>query len=130
MFKCNFYKFKKTAAASCLVLTSLFAGEQDKLNYGLAQPQDPATLPKSKVPVVFPQKKEKVNAVTVLKPLNGNEFEITGGWEMIQASEINGSGEYVSNPSLSTSKWYNATVPGTVLTTLVNQGVYPDPYIG
>ena len=130
MFKCNFYKFKKTAAASCLVLTSLFAVAQDKLNYGLAQPQDPATLPKSKVPVVFPQKKEKVNAVTVLKPLNGNEFEITGGWEMIQASEINGSGEYVSNPSLSTSKWYNATVPGTVLTTLVNQGVYPDPYFG
>ncbi|MDA9555859.1 beta galactosidase jelly roll domain-containing protein, partial [Pelobium sp.] len=116
--------------SSCLMLAVSFAVAQDKLNYGLAQPQDPATLPKSRVPVVFPQKKEKVAAVTVLKPLNKNEFEISGGWEMIQASEINGSGEYVSNPGLNTLKWYNATVPGTVLTTLVNQGVYPDPYFG
>ncbi|HEX7366078.1 MAG TPA: glycoside hydrolase family 2 TIM barrel-domain containing protein, partial [Pelobium sp.] len=52
------------------------------------------------------------------------------GWEMIQASEVDGSGEYVSNADLNTLKWYNATVPGTVLTTLVDQGVYPDPYFG
>ena len=96
MFKDNFFKFKKTAISSCLMFAFSFAVAQDKLNYGLSQPQDPATLPKSKVPVVFPQKKEKINAVTVLKPLNNNEFEISGGWEMIQASEINGSGLYRS----------------------------------
>ncbi|HEU0228446.1 MAG TPA: hypothetical protein VFQ86_11955, partial [Arachidicoccus soli] len=125
MFKENLFKFKKTAISSCLMLAVSFAVAQDKLNYGLSQPQDPATLPKSRVPVVFPQKKEKVAAVTVLKPLNKNEFEISGGWEMIQASEVDGSGEYVSNADLNTLKWYNATVPGTVLTTLVDQGVYP-----
>lgn len=130
MFKDNFFKFKRTAISTCLIFAFSFAVAQEKLNYGLAQPQDPATLPKSKVPVVFPEKKEKVNAVTVLKPLNNNEFEISGGWEMIQASEIDGSGAYVSSQDINTTKWYNATVPGTVLTTLVDEGVYPDPYFG
>jgi beta-galactosidase/beta-glucuronidase len=34
------------------------------------------------------------------------------------------------NPDFTTSQWYNATVPATVLTTLVDQGVYPDPFFG
>ncbi|KHJ36557.1 Exo-beta-D-glucosaminidase [Pedobacter glucosidilyticus] len=123
--------FKKTALTSLLILgaTQLNA-QQYKLNYGLSQPQDPATLPKSKAAVVLPVKKEKVEAKTILKPLANDELQITGGWEMIQASAVQASGEYISTAAVNTKSWYNATVPGTVLTTLVDQGVYPDPYFG
>ncbi len=33
-------------------------------------------------------------------------------------------------PDFDLAGWLNATVPGTVLTTLVDQGIYPDPYYG
>ena len=33
-------------------------------------------------------------------------------------------------PGFDTSEWFDATVPGTVLTTLVDNGVFPDPYFG
>ncbi len=40
------------------------------------------------------------------------------------------TGQTISSASYSTSGWYTATVPGTVLNTLVDQGVYPDPNYG
>ena len=42
--------------------------------------------------------------------------EISGPWEMEQASQP--------------GKWMPAVVPGTVLTTLVRNGIVPDPYYG
>lgn len=135
----NNYRTKKIHTTSFipLALTSLLIivtthinAQQYKLNYGLAQPQNPATLPISKTAIVFPVKKAKVEAKTILKPLSNNELLITGGWEMIQESAIQASGELVSTKAIDTRNWYNATVPGTVLTTLVEQRVYPDPYFG
>ncbi|HET8828816.1 MAG TPA: beta galactosidase jelly roll domain-containing protein, partial [Pelobium sp.] len=120
-----------------LVLLSAFVGmafqasaQQYKLNYGLSQPQDANTLPKSAVPVVAPQKKAKVAPKTILVSLKDNIYNIKGGWELQAEKEIYASGEYISSANLDTKQWYNATVPGTVLTTLVDQGVYPDPYFG
>jgi len=52
------------------------------------------------------------------------------GWELIDAQEVKLSPEKLSTPGVKTDKWYDATVPGTVLTTLVEQGVYPDPLYG
>ncbi len=43
---------------------------------------------------------------------------------------VTASDQSIFAPGFNTSEWYNATVPGTVLTTLVDQGVYPDPYFG
>ena len=40
------------------------------------------------------------------------------------------SGEVLSQPDFRASDWYAATVPGTVLTSLVNNGVYPEPLYG
>lgn len=62
-------------------------------------------------------------------PYSGDgEYILADGWRMIEGEKM------ISEPVLSAkcnmSEWYNATVPGTVLTTLVDQGVYPDPYIG
>ena len=36
----------------------------------------------------------------------------------------------MSRPGTDLAGWYTATVPGTVLATLVDRGVYPDPYYG
>ena len=56
----------------------------------------------------------------------------TGGheWKMKKASETDASGAGISQRSYSTNNWMAANVPGTVLTNLVANGVYPDPYYG
>ena len=87
-------------------------------NFGLPSPQPKETLPVSSVPVEFPQLKEKTAVQTVLCNVSENVWEITSGWELCEGDKV------------MTDEWYNATVPGTVLTTLVDQGVYPDPYFG
>ncbi len=101
-----------------------------KLNFGLSQPQDPATLPKSVVKPQTSVRKAKVVIPASLQKVNENEYLLSSGWEMAEADQVIASGESLFNSDFNTSKWYNATVPGTVLTTLVDQGVYPDPYFG
>ena len=66
----------------------------------------------------MPERVAKVEAQTVLCPVDDNVWTITSGWEMCEGDKV------------MTDDWYNATVPGTVLRTLVDQGVYPDPYYG
>jgi hypothetical protein len=46
------------------------------------------------------------------------------------ALEVKATGEQVSTPGFQSNGWYEATVPGTVLTTLIDRGVYPDPDYG
>ena len=87
-------------------------------NFGLPSPQPEETLPKSSVPVQMPERVAKEAAQTVLRPMADNVWEITSGWEMCEGDKV------------MTDDWYDATVPGTVLRTLVDQGVWPDPYYG
>lgn len=87
-------------------------------NFGLPSLQPEETLPKSSVPVQMPERVAKVAAQTVLRPMADNVWEITSGWEMCEGDKV------------MTDDWYDATVPGTVLRTLVDQGVWPDPYYG
>jgi beta-mannosidase len=57
--------------------------------------------------------------------------EITGNWVMQDTSAVSEkTGEGISASTFSTSGWYKATVPGTVLTTLEDQGVYKDLFVG
>src|SRR5690348_7935833 len=56
--------------------------------------------------------------------------ETISGWQMQEASKVSDAGEVVSTARFHTDHWYAATVPGTVLTTLVNNGVYPEPLYG
>ncbi|MFA7421304.1 MAG: sugar-binding domain-containing protein [Melioribacteraceae bacterium] len=119
---------------SALIVIIFFVSAQTfaqyKLNYGLSEPQAHSTLPKSKVEFQKASPKEKVQPKTILrKDINGS-YAIIGGWELTEASKLNSAGDVVSSKEINTRKWYNATVPGTVLTTLVDQGVYPDPYFG
>ncbi len=52
------------------------------------------------------------------------------GWMLQDASVVNQVGEVVSSAGYQPDGWHGATVPGTVLTSLVNDGVYPDPLYG
>jgi len=103
---------------------------QSQLNYGLSKPQDASTLPHSRAVYVKPLLKAKVNTKTILVPLPDGEFNIINGWELAAGPGIKTNGQILSKPNYNTKTWYNAVVPGTVLTSLVKQGVYPDPYFG
>lgn len=92
--------------------------QKTSTNFGLASPQPVHTLPASRVQVEMPQRVDKCAAVTELRPSGETTWSIVSGWELCEADRI------------CSDEWYDATVPGTVLTTLVQQGVYPDPRYG
>lgn len=51
-------------------------------------------------------------------------------WLMIKASDAKGTGAEISSKNFNTDTWAEAIVPGTVLTNLVEQNIYPEPYYG
>ena len=61
---------------------------------------------------------------------NAKPFVISTGWQLQDASKTDQPGEKISSASFQAKGWYNATVPGTILTSLVNNGVYPEPLWG
>lgn len=131
--------FSKKICTACLVLTysclsfgQTFEGFDFKrqLWTGLRTPQEESELPKGNASFQTPTRVPKKNIPTVLKNQQSGEWEITEGWELIDEETLILSQKSAFDPSLDTKDWYNATVPGTILTTLVDQGVYPDPYYG
>jgi mannosylglycoprotein endo-beta-mannosidase len=52
------------------------------------------------------------------------------GWKLQDATKVSAAPSAVSLPSFKPEGWYAATVPGTVLTTLVDNHVYPEPLYG
>jgi len=52
------------------------------------------------------------------------------GWRMQEAAKVNGAANAISGLGFSDAAWFPATVPGTVLTTLVDNKVYPEPLYG
>lgn len=101
---------------------------QNRANTGLWQPQDPWTLPKAKGPGTPPVAKPLV-AAPALQPIESGRWQVNG-WKLAAAADVTGAGAQISRPGYNSAKWHHATVPGTVLTTLVDRGVYPDPYYG
>ena len=66
-----------------------------------------------------------------LAPAEDGTVPISSGWELICENWLDtANGARLSQPGLDTQRWYDATVPGTVLATLVDQGVFPDPAYG
>ena len=55
---------------------------------------------------------------------------INTGWQLQDVAKVPEAGAEVSSAAFKTAGWYTATVPGTVLTTLVNNKVYPEPLYG
>ena len=57
-------------------------------------------------------------------------LKVRGDWRMGREKALALSGKTVSDASFDASGWLKATVPGTVLNTLVENKVLPDPYWG
>ncbi|MBB6092439.1 beta-galactosidase/beta-glucuronidase [Povalibacter uvarum] len=95
---------------------------------GLSSPQLAWTLPISKA--AFPKTLAAVDSPTpALKQLTENTWSV-GDWRLVEAPRVQAQPGVISSAGLDVSAWHPATVPGTVLTTLVNRGVYPDPDYG
>jgi hypothetical protein len=92
---------------------------------GLQTPQDPWTLPHAKAPPDAPIAKPLGERIA-LKP-SGPGAWILGAWRLAPAPKVTQTGAALSQPGFDDKAWCAATVPGTVLTTLIDQGDYPDP---
>src|SRR5271156_4614370 len=55
---------------------------------------------------------------------------IAAGWQLQDAAKVPQAGADIASAKFKTQGWYPAVVPGTVLTSLVNAGVYPEPLYG
>jgi Exo-beta-D-glucosaminidase Ig-fold domain/Concanavalin A-like lectin/glucanases superfamily/Glycosyl hydrolases family 2/Glycosyl hydrolases family 2, sugar binding domain/Glycosyl hydrolases family 2, TIM barrel domain len=92
-------------------------------------PQNPSTMPRP-VPTVGSLRIPKVASPPQAGTNAAGDLVLDRGWELQDASMVSASPDAVASPGLDTAAWHDATVPGTVLTTLVQQGVYPDPLHG
>lgn len=61
---------------------------------------------------------------------SNNQYELNSGWVCKNIKDVKSKGEELSKTSTSLSSWMPATVPGTVLTTLLNNKLIPDPFYG
>jgi hypothetical protein len=113
-----------------LILFPVGLDAQYRLNFGLREKQKPEDLPRSSVPVRLPEPRPSENIPAKLVLVQPGEWIITGGWKLAGAGMLVTAGKSVFDQEFNTSRWYPATVPGTVLTTLVDRGVCPDPYYG
>jgi hypothetical protein len=96
---------------------------------GYRAPQDPSTLPHSAAPFSAPVA-TPATVATRMVPAGDNSWLLRGGWTLAVAPKVSASGDAISQPGFHSSGWMAATVPGTVLTTMVDRGVYPDPDYG
>ncbi|MGB6902104.1 MAG: LamG-like jellyroll fold domain-containing protein [Acidobacteriaceae bacterium] len=95
---------------------------------GYRAPQDPATMPHSKAPFSAPVARPEAKGLALTSD-TPNLWAIHG-WRLSAAPKVAADGVAISGAGFDAKGWYAATVPGTVLTTLVDRGVYPDPYYG
>lgn len=102
---------------------------------GLQQPQDPWTLPQSKsgpglTKARSPRAKSIEPGAASALTAKGAGVWAVNAWSLRAAPNVAANGAQVSRRDYRTEQWYPAVVPGTVLTTLIAQGHYPDPDYG
>ncbi len=126
-------EIKALAAAKPDPLTVFETGSptwpvQVRQMYGQVSPQEAWTRPQGKGAISAP----------VAKPAYAGPALVEAGpgawtlkrWSLVEAPKVAEDGAAVTSPDFDAKAWYAATVPGTVLTTLVDRGVYPDPDYG
>ncbi|MFC4211699.1 glycoside hydrolase family 2 TIM barrel-domain containing protein [Pedobacter lithocola] len=57
-------------------------------------------------------------------------YELNSGWVCANVKDVNANGSQISTKSFAINNWMTATVPGTILTTLLNNKKVPDPFYG
>jgi Exo-beta-D-glucosaminidase Ig-fold domain/Glycosyl hydrolases family 2/Glycosyl hydrolases family 2, sugar binding domain/Concanavalin A-like lectin/glucanases superfamily len=95
---------------------------------GMTAPQDPSTLPHSKAPLGMAVAQPVMAAND--GPGDPGLWILRGGWRLQTAPRVSATGEMISSTSYDAGGWMEAVVPGTVLTTMVARGLYPDPDYG
>ncbi len=99
---------------------------------GYEEPEDPALLPKSRAPLGKPTAKPLPAAnAPVLEPTGtADSWRLRSHWMLAEAPKVSGDGAAFSTVGFADRLWMRATVPGTVLTTMIDRGVYPDSDFG
>lgn len=103
---------------------------QTKAQAGYRAPQDPSTMPRSKAPFSRPVTSPPPANQPALQANGDSEWTLAAGWRLAEAPKVSADGPRISQAGFITKDWLQATVPGTVLTTLIDRGVYPDPDYG
>lgn len=97
---------------------------------GNTAPQPPWTMPERNAPFSKPVAAPLPPAETMLTANSPGDWTLSGGWKLAAAPKVSASPEVISTPGFNTAGWMPATVPGTVLTTMIDRGLYPDPDYG
>jgi Exo-beta-D-glucosaminidase Ig-fold domain/Glycosyl hydrolases family 2, sugar binding domain/Glycosyl hydrolases family 2/Glycosyl hydrolases family 2, TIM barrel domain len=63
-------------------------------------------------------------------PTMGPTLTLDTNWSLLPIESVTGSPSAISSVGYGLGTWPPATVPGTVLTSLVNNGMYPEPLFG
>jgi hypothetical protein len=96
--------------------------------FGQITPQPAWTLPRSAAPPTAPTTKPAYAGPALApSPSGGYALKL---WRLASAVGVASDGATISRPGFDVSGWMAATVPGTVLTTMIDRGVYADPEIG
>ncbi|MBC7913592.1 MAG: discoidin domain-containing protein [Pyrinomonadaceae bacterium] len=89
------------------------------------------SLPRPEASGWTKRRKPKVEINNSLTANTKGELFLDSGWELTRTGWDNANdGKTISSPSFNSRSWYNATVPGTVVTTLVDQEVFAHPSMG
>jgi hypothetical protein len=105
---------------------------QTKQQLGYREPQDPDLMPHGAA-AEAPHAEPLPAAGPTLHPDGADKWEIVANWKLYSNADkavLPAAGAKISLPGFNDSTWLPATVPGTVLTTLINRGIYPDPDFG
>ena len=98
---------------------------------GYLAPQDPALMPHSRAelgkPVALPLPPLSPTALTAH---DDHSWVVSHNWMLTTAPVEPLDGGALSQPGYDSRKWMRATIPGTVLTTMIDRGVYPDSDFG
>jgi len=97
---------------------------------GNTAPQEPWTMPQRNAPFSKPVAAPLPPALTTLAVNSPGDWILSGGWKLAEAPTVSATPEVISTVGFDTAAWMPATVPGTVLTTMIDRGRYPDPDYG
>ena len=105
---------------------------QTKQQLGYREPQDPDLMPHGAAPEALHAEPLPAAGLT-LHPDGADKWEIAANWKLYSNADktvLPDAGAKISLPGFNDATWLPATVPGTVLTTLIDRGIYPDPDFG
>ena len=63
-------------------------------------------------------------------PASGGRQSLAGGWRLQSSVLVPDDGKMISSAGYAPREWFPTTVPSTVLSALVKNGIYPDPRVG